>query len=560
MKSNHRSPATLNRRNFLTAGGAALAGGALLGGSSAATAESGARAAASTTIAHTAAGRVRGQHVQGVHIFRGIPYAAPTGGERRFLPPQPPAPWSDVRDAFQYGQQSPQLTAAMLAEEVISLDNSPQGEDCLSLNVWTAGVRDGRQRPVMVWFHGGGFSNGSGGDIRYDGSNLARKHDVVLVTVNERLNAFGFLYLADIGGAKYADSGNAGLLDLVAALRWVHDNIAEFGGDPGRVTIFGQSGGGGKTTTLMATPSAQGLFHRAIAESGMNLRGIEPEVASASTHRLMQRLGLAASQADELQRLPVNRILAAMSALSRGAGGAGGGLTFGPVIDGRTLPAAPFEPTAPHMSAGVPLLTGSTLTETTFMLATPRDPIDDGELHDLVKSNLHAGDADADRFIALYRRGFPAVDNMRLYQLISTDNWLTANIALLAERKAALGGAPVYVYHFEKTTPVEGGRLGAPHTLEIPYVFDNLDVPTSAIVTGSGADRYALAERMSSAWANFAHTGTPGAPGLPSWSPYSPEHRAVMVFNDQCELQIDPHSEQRIAMTQWHQQQSQRGA
>jgi len=177
-----------------------------------------------------------------------------------------------------------------------------------------------------------------------------------------------------------------------------------------------------------------------------------------------------------------------------------------------------------------------------------------------VKTNLHAGDGDAERFITLYRRGFPSADNTRLYQLISTDNWLTANIALLAERKAALGAAPVYVYHFEKTTPIEGGRLGAPHTLEIPYVFDNLDVPTAAIVTGTGADRYALAQRMSSAWTNFARTGNPNAAGLPTWPSYSPQHRAVMIFNDQCTLQVDPHREQRVAMTQWHEQQAQRGA
>jgi para-nitrobenzyl esterase len=553
-------PPDLDRRAFLTAGGSVIAAAGLLMPSRPARSQRVPSGQAASTLAQTTAGKIRGLQVNGVHVFKGVPYGASTAAQRRFMAPALPTPWTGVRDATRYGPQSPQLTPTMLAEAVIALDNSPETEDCLRLNVWTAGLRDGRKRPVMVWFHGGGFTGGSGGAARYDGSNLARKHDVVLVTVNERLNAFGFLYLAPLGGEKYADSGNAGLLDLVASLRWVRDNIAEFGGDAGNVTIFGQSGGGGKTTTLMATPAARGLFHRAVAQSGVNLRGIAAETATEVARRVMARMGLALNQVDELQRAPVDRILAVMNGLSPAPGPTAGTLQFGPVIDGRTLLASPFDPVAPSLSADVPLLTGSTLTETTFELTTPRDPIDDVQLRELVKQNLQVEDSEVERFIALYRKGYPGVQNTRLYQILSSDHWLTADTALLAERKAALNAAPAYVYHFEKLSPVEHGRLGAPHTLEIPYVFDNIDVATVDTLTGTGHDRYQLAAAMSSAWTNFARTGNPDVPGLPRWTPYSADHRAVMAFNDECHLQIDPHHEQREAMQALHAQTRTRGA
>ena len=543
----------IDRRAFLTAGGSVIAGAGLLMPSRTARSQPAESGRTASTMTQTSAGKIRGLQVDGVHVFKGIPYGASSAAERRFMAPAPPTPWPGVRDATHYGPQCPQLTPPMLAEAVIALDNSPETEDCLRLNVWTAGLRDGRKRPVMVWFHGGGFVGGSGGGLRYDGSNLARKHDVVLVTVNERLNAFGFLYLAPFGGEKYADSGNAGLLDLVASLRWVRDNIAEFGGDAANVTIFGNSGGGSKTTTLMATPAAKGLFHRAVAQSGVNLRGIGADTATDVARRVMERMGLTPSQVDELQRAPVDRILAAMNGLSQ-APGPGGNLPFGPVIDGRTLPSSPFDPVAPSLSADVPLLTGSTLTETSFQLTTPRDPIDEAQLRELVKHNLQVEDSEVERFITLYRKGYPGVQNTRLYQILSTDNWLTADIALLAERKAGLTAAPAYVYHFEMLTTIEHGRLGAPHTLEIPYVFDNMDVATVELLTGTGRDRYELAATMSTAWTNFARTGRPDAEGLPPWTPYSADHRAVMAFNDESHLQIDPHHEQREAMQALHSQ------
>lgn len=547
----------IDRRTFLGATGAAVAGGVLLARSGRALAQ-GDYPAGTSSIAQTQSGKVRGLHNGKAHVFKGIQYGASTAGDNRFMPPQKPQPWSGVRDATKLGNQTPQLTAVMLAEEVVSLDNSPFSEDCLYLNVWTPALRDGRKRPVMVWFHGGGFTNGSGGDVRYDGSNLAHNHDVVVVTVNERLNAFGFLYLGELGGERYADSGNAGLLDLVASLQWVHDNISEFGGDAGNVTIFGQSGGGGKVSTLMAVPAAKGLFHRAICESGLNMQGVQPDQATAMTRKVMDALNLQPSQVEQLRDVSVNDMLAALSWVSAQApGGAGGLLRFGPVIDHRTLSRNPWDPDAPVESANVPMLLGSVLTEGTFMLTTPRDPINDRELHQRVERGLgfgvgHLSPEQAEQLIALYRRDYPKTSNTRLFQIMTGDNWMIPNVAAVGERKAAQNAAPAYVYHWEWITPVEGGRLGAPHTIEIPFAFDNLDVPTAALITGTGEDRFAMADRTSRAWTGFARTGNPNIKGLPQWTPYSADHRAVMILNNECRLEIDPHAAEREAMTHLH--------
>ena len=535
----------LNRRQILAAGGTAAAGLTL---------ELRVAGAAEAPVARTTSGTMRGYANGNVKVFKGVPYGASTDGENRFMPPRPPVTWTGIRDATAYGDQCPQLPAAgFMDEERVSLDKSPMSEDCLRLNVWTAGLKDGKERPVMVWFHGGGFSGGSGGNVRYDGTNLAQKHGVVLVTVNHRLNAFGFLYLGGIGGEKYADSGNAGMLDIVAALNWVGNNIAEFGGDPQNVTVFGQSGGGSKVTTLMAMPQAVGRIHKVIAESGLALKAVTPDEATDVAKGVMTKLGLQPGQVDELQRLPVQRILDALAALGTGGG------RFGPVFDHRSLVSGngAFDPVAPSLSADIPMILGSTLTEVTFLNATPLDPIDDATLRLKFKQTLRVDDGQTEKLIALYKRDFPGSTNVHLFQLLATDNWLTANVALVAERKAALGKAPAYVYHFQKSTPVHGGKLEVPHTLEIPYVFDNLDVPTARLVTGDGKDRYPLADKMSRAWTNFARTGKPDAPGVPQWRPYSPADRAVMVFNDECKLVVDPNSEERVAITEIHVQQGQ---
>jgi para-nitrobenzyl esterase len=541
----NRKAGNLNRRQLLAAGGMAAAGLALDG--------PGALAAHAAPVANTKYGKVRGIAEDGVSIFKGIPYGAPTSGANRFMPPKEPAPWSDVRDATMFGNRAPQTDATgFMEEEVVALDRTAQSEDCLRLNIWSAGLGVAKKRPVMLWCHGGGFTGGSGGNVRYDGAMLAKKHGVVLVTINHRLNAFGFLYLGKLGGEKYADSGNVGMLDIVAAMNWVKGNIAEFGGDPDNVTIFGQSGGGSKVTTAMAMPQAVGRFHRVIAESGVSLKAITPDEGTEIATKIMAQLGLQPNQVDQLQQVPFQKIIAALGPM----GPAG---RFGPVLDGRSLVSGngAFDPVAPSLSAKVPMILGSTLTEITFLNTTPLDPIDDATLRADIKRGLRVDDAETEKLVALYKKDFPQADNVRLFQLIATDNWLTANVALVAERKAALGQAPAYVYHFEKPTPVHDGKLGVPHTLEVSYVFDNLDGPTDDLVTGKGKDRYPLADKMSRAWTNFARTGNPNVGGLPEWRPYSASDRAVMVFNDQCKLVVDPRAEARLAITDIHMRQGQ---
>lgn len=542
----------MNRRAFLNCGSTALAGAIVSSRSGSVGAQ---QSDASNSVAQTGAGKLQGTFNGKAHVFKGIPYGATTGGGNRFQPPQKPVPWSGVRDATQLGGQSPQLTAVIMAEEAVSLDNSPRAEECLFLNVWTPPLNDGRKRPVMVWFHGGGFTVGSGGNVRYDGSNLAHNHDVVVVTVNERLNAFGFLYLAEIGGERFADSGNAGLLDLVASLQWVRDNIHEFGGDRDNVTIFGQSGGGEKVSTLMATPRARGLFHRAICQSGLSRRAILPEEATAMTRKVMATMSV--SRADDLWHAPADDILAALDQIQSTEPGAAE--RFGPVLDHRTLFRHPFEPDAPVESAQVPMLIGSTMTEGTFLLQTPRDPLTEHELHAHVERGLGFGlnrlsPDEADRLIQLYRRDYPNESNTRLFQIMTGDDWMGADIAAVGERKAAQNAAPIYVYYWEWITPVEGGRLGAPHTIEIPFAFDNMDVPTVDLIAGTGADRFAMADRTSRIWAAFARTGNPNIAGVPHWTPYSSQSRAVMIFDNEFRLAINPHPSEREAMTRLHEQ------
>jgi para-nitrobenzyl esterase len=473
--------------------------------------------AAIPPIADTACGKVSGLRAGGVAIFKGIPYGASTAGANRFMPPTKPEPWTGVRDATMLGDRCPQTPSNVLPEEASLADNSPMSEDCLRLNVWTA--------------------NGSGGDLLFDGTNLAARHDVVVVTINHRLNLFGFLYLGSAGGAEFADSGNVGMLDCVAALEWVRDNIANFGGDPGNVTVFGQSGGAGKVTTLMAMPAAQGLFHRAIAQSGQDVRRGSIEDAAKATSLVLDALGVAPGDVARLQEIPAAQLLAAAKALKA---------PLRPVVDGRSLPTAPFDPSAPEISANVPLLIGSTLTETAYMADTPLDPVDDATLQQKVKQFTKLSDADAASLIAVYRRTRPGADTALLYQLISTDFTFTYSVVAKAEMKAKLGAAPAYVYHFEKPTPVRGGKLNVPHTLDIAYIFDNLDL--AAAVVGPPENGRALADRMSRAWTAFARTGTPNVSGLPHWPAYAPDWRSVMILADRCAVVDDPNAAERLAV------------
>ena len=523
----------INRRSFV--GGAALGATSILGGAlNQALAANAKDGSAQGPVANTTSGKVRGVVQENkVNAFRGIPYGAPTGGADRFMPPVKPEAWTGIKETVEWGPEAPQGPHTEIPEVAATIPKLAIGEDCLHLNVWTNGL-DSRKRPVMLWLHGGGFASGNGSYSMYDGANMARKRDVVTVTINHRLNSFGFLYLADIGGEKFKNATNCGMLDAVAALEWVRDNIANFGGDPNNVTIFGQSGGGGKVSTLLAMPAAKGLFHRAIIQSGSNVKGISTEDATKTAHMLMEKVGV--KTVEELQQVPMDQLIAATLATR--------GLRLGPVVDGRTLPGGPFDPTAPAMSADVPLLIGTVEFEINFFPATKLDPIDDAELHAAVKQTTHAGDAEVDKLIALYRKDRPNATPIDLSQIIVSDGFRSP-VVTEGERKAAQP-APVYMYYFTWKSPVRDGKLKAFHTLEIPFALANVDESKS--MTGSGADRYPLQEKMSGAWAAFARTGNPNHKGLPNWPVFKTDQRATMILDNQCKVVNDPYREERLAL------------
>ena len=531
----------MDRRSFIGFG--TLAASALFGGNLGRALGDDAKPVPGATVS-TAAGKIRGTLQDKVHAFKGIPYAASTAGENRFMPPKKREPWTGVRDCFELGPRSPQLLSSFhgaVPPEVEVMDrDEPMSEDCLMLNVWTPGIGAAHKRPVMVWLHGGGFTSGSGGFICYDGLQLAKKHDVVAITLNHRLSALGYLYLAGIGGEKYAHSSNVGNLDIIAALEWVRDNIAAFGGDPGNVTIFGQSGGGGKVSTLMAMPAAKGLFHRAIVQSGAALRGVPIDAANKSTELLLSKLNLKPNQVDQLEKLSTDQLLAPTG------GGLFGlpGLALSPVVDGTTLPTNPFDPAAPELSANVPLLIGSVETEVTFITTQILDPIDDASLHAHVKQTLRgASDDQVDKLIATYKAGRPNAGNTDIFLIIASDATFRAGVVVEAERKADQAKAAVYQYYFTWRSPVREGKLRSFHTLEIPFVFDNVDAAKS--MTGSGEDRYALATRMSAAWVAFARTGNPNTKELPAWPAFDTTRRAIMIFNNECKVVDDPYGDAR---------------
>jgi para-nitrobenzyl esterase len=523
----------MKRRSFLhatsLAAGAALAPSLAFGQST--------RAGGPTNIVETTTGRVRGLFFQGVNTFRGIPYGASTAGGNRFLPPRKPAAWTGVRDVNTIGLRAPQLANPRVPEWFIFDRSEPQGEDCLVLNVFTPSLTDGRRRPVMVWLHGGGFVGGSSGFTVTEGQNLVSMRDVVLVHLNHRLNLFGFLYLGELGGERYAD-GNAGMLDIVAALEWIRDNIANFGGDPNNVTVFGQSGGGSKVSTLFGMPAAKGLFHRGIAMSGTQVRSITREQATATATRVFGALGIGKDRAQELQTVPMRRLRELL-------GGAGGqGFNWGPVVDGRTLPAHPFDPAASPHGADVPLLIGSTETEVTWNESQIYDPLTDAELREDVAKALRCDDAGAARVIAAYRKGRPKAGNLDLYLVIATDasNFRTGTDTQ-ADRKAAQRRAPVYKYYFQWYSPVRGGALRAMHTMDIPFVFENYELAGAEV--GNGPELKPLGDRMAGAWVAFATTGNPNHPLLPKWPAYDTTTRATMVINNDWSVVNDPYGEEK---------------
>jgi para-nitrobenzyl esterase len=507
-------------------------------------------------VVETASGRVRGTSQLGVHAFKGIPYGAPTGGASRFKPPRRPDAWTGVRDAAQYGPRAYQPSRPMIPEIGDALTGSgPMSEDCLRLNVWTPATGRG-SRPVLVWFHGGGQRTGSGNSIFYDGTELARQHDVVVVTVTHRLNAFAYLWLAGLAGAgeRFASSTNLGLRDLVLALEWVRDNIGAFGGSAANVTIFGQSGGGGKTAMLTGFPAAQGLFHRAIIMSTLAdtaLTGLPPERAIEAAELLLARLGIAPRDAARLETHAPEAIVAALAAVPT-ANAPDLSLRYVPVVDGTTLPAHPFEPAASPLSASIPILTGSNECE-----AVPygdpsaaywtREPANDTELRAALRQIVAMSDADAGRLVALYRSRRPNASPGDLAAIMAGDNsMLRLSSYAIAERKFAQGAAPVYLYYFDWYSPVRGGKLRAMHGMELPFVFAHPDLVQ--FLTGMGPERYELARQMSAAWVAFARAGDPNHASLPRWEPWNPTRWPTMVFGRDVRAVDDPWGEERRAM------------
>jgi para-nitrobenzyl esterase len=504
------------------------------------------RAADAFVVAETTFGRIRGVDTDGIKIFKGVRYGASTAGRNRFMPPVDPAKWTGVRDALAFGPSAPQrepgTRAAASNLAVAAAGLPPEGEDCLVLNIWTPAVNDGRKRPVMLWCHGGGFATGSGSSPGTDGTNLARRGDVVVVTINHRINVLGFTFLEDFGGRDFARSGDVGMLDIVHALEWVRENIAQFGGDPNMVTVFGQSGGGRKVATLLAMPSARGLFHRAIIESGATIRLVDREQATRVASELLTTLGLNKSQLRELQTLPVDRIMSAYFATVRRMNVDQMTMGFSPTVDGAIVPQHPFHPTASAVSPNVPLMIGSTRTELTSSADAAAFTLSEDGLRARIQELLGAGSA---RVIDVYRKTNPGATPSDLFFLIASDHRYSGPVMKIAERRAALARGPVYLYYFRWETPIEGGRLKSPHTIEIPFVFDN--VKTSRL-TSSSPDAPALADKVSDAWIAFARKGDPNTAKLPRWPAFNASERPTMVFDNQSRVQNDPIREERLAI------------
>ncbi|HTR39178.1 MAG TPA: carboxylesterase/lipase family protein [Bryobacteraceae bacterium] len=538
MNVNDTTEALPNRRSFLKRG---LQLGAVAGFDPFASVS---RAEPTSTAGKTvdiSSGKIRGKVHDGIHAFKGIPYGAPTGGKMRFMAPVKPEPWPGVRDCFTFGHQSPQN---MNYVEVLApqANGAADGydEDCLCLNVWTPDPSMNRKRPVMFWCHGGGYAQESGSWPWVDGEALSRRGDVVVVTINHRLNLFGYFHLGDVGGEKYAASGNAGMLDLVAALTWVRDNIAQFGGDPGQVMIFGESGGGAKVSTLLAMPSARGLFHRAAVQSGPSLRANTRDAANALTKAMLAKLKIGPDRIDDLQSVPVETLLSVMKSVQSTPGMRA---RFGPVLDPKILPAHPFDPIASAISSDIPLIIGCNRTEQTFFSLRDDDAFHLTEEGLAKRIAALAPDADAPRVLATYRAAYPGASPSEIFFLAGTDRGVRRGSIRLAERKVAQRSAPVYMYVFAWKSPALGGKLRSPHTAEIPFVFDNTDIPK--FMTAHTSQEKELAAKMSQAWIQFARSGEPDHKGVLNWPQYDFQKRATMIFDTTCRVVNDPETETR---------------
>jgi len=499
------------------------------------------KADSQTAIVQTENGTVAGYIDNGIFNFKGIPYAKAV----RFMPPQKPDSWEGVRSSRSYGPVCPINVSSMVLSDEMEFaqqhDFGYMNENCQNLNVWTPGINDGMKRPVMVWLHGGGYTAGSSRELpTYDGLNLSKTTGVVVVSVNHRLNVLGFLDLSGID-EKYKYSANVGMLDLVAALQWVNANISNFGGDPGNVTIFGQSGGGGKVGTLMHMPSAKGLFHKAIMQSGaagaMQVKEITQQVGFA----ILEELGLKPADVDKLLEVPHDKLLAAGNAAvqkvaqrSPQPGGIMSMLGWAPSVDGDVIPYQVGTPEGNEIAKHVPLLIGTNQTEFSASMFNPEVAIaGDEEIKKMLKEK-HGEKTDA--FIETMKKYFP--DDKKLADLLDIDVMFRPGTMNFSNNKSSVeGGAPVYNYLFTWHSPILDGKLKAIHCMEIAFVFNN--IARNREQSGDGKEAYALADKMSRAWAQFARTGNPNVEGLPEWPVYNDNEGAVMFLNNRSEVKLN---------------------
>lgn len=491
-------------------------------------------------VTNTESGKVRGYIHNGIFTYKGIPYAT----AERFKPATKVAPWEGVRSSTMYGPVAPLLTPTTQVQDesefVFDHDWGYTSEDCLRINIWTPSIDDNKKRPVLFWIHGGGFTAGSSQELpSYHGENLGKKGDVVVVSINHRLNILGFLDLSAYGEA-YKESANNSILDIVAALEWVKTNISNFGGDPNNVTIFGQSGGGAKVNTLMAMPKANGLFHKAINQSGA-FRGnlTTKEVTQAIAAEVLNQLSIAPDQVDSLQKVPFKDLSAAGSKAlqivsdkikAEGNAPSGFGLNWGPSRDGSALPFDMMSEEALELSKEVPLLIGTTKNEFApfanmrFFKASEQEVMD--HINQTYKDK-------ADDYIAAVKKAYP--NDTKPEDLLSIDTMFRPGAVYQANQKSQLeGGAPVYMYLFTWQSPVFDGKYKSLHCMELPFVFDNIERANH--ITGGGKEAQLLADKMSSAWINFAKTGDPNHDGLPTWPQYNASNTATMHLDNTCEV------------------------
>ena len=507
-------------------------------------------------IAETVYGKVKGFILRGIYEFRGIPYGADTGGKNRFMPPQKPEPWDDIKPAVWWGNTAPQIMDNRYGNVYASFADhwnyDDVSEDCLKLNVWTPAIADGKKRPVMVWLHGGGYTNGNGIEQDgYMGENLARKGNIVFVSINHRLGPIGFSDLSGVGGEKYKDSGNVGALDMLAALEWVKENISNFGGDPGNVTIMGQSGGGAKVCTLAAMPAAQGLIHKAVPLSGSTSRAGDQTVSRKLGGYILKEAGLEASEIDKLQEMPwkeyillANKASQKLAEESEGSFTARGG--FRPVADGINIPEGIFYSEENGVASDVPMIICSTFHEWGMSRTDPElENITADAAKEMLKERAGFRGGLGDKAPAVYdayAKAFPDALPIEIMILVASNR---KGVVETASAKS-VQNAPVYVAWFGWEPPLFGKRMRAFHCLDICFWYYNTDLMLTH--TGGGARPRALSEKMSNALLQFMNTGDPNCDSMPEWPVFSVANGETMILNDICEVKNDPDKEGREAL------------